>query len=66
MVVQDPLDFDLLPGRDYVYAIKYIVSTLFHVISFPNNGRIVTIDQISFVGPDLTINSMISLNGSYM
>jgi hypothetical protein len=66
MVVQDPLDFDLLLGRDYVYAMKAIVSTLFHVISFPHDGRMVTIDQISFVGPDLTIDPMNSLNGSYM
>jgi hypothetical protein len=66
MVVQDPLDFDLLIGRDYVYAMKAIVSTLFHVIYFPHDGRIVTIDQLSFIGPDLTINPMTSLNGSYM
>jgi hypothetical protein len=66
MVVQDPLDFDLLLGRDYVYSMKAIVSTLFHVISFPHDGRMVTIDQLSFVGPDLTINPMTSLNGSYM
>jgi hypothetical protein len=66
MVVQDPLDFDLLLGRDYVYAMKAIVSTLFHVICFPHDGRMVTIYQLSFVGPDLTINSMNSLNGSYM
>jgi hypothetical protein len=66
MVVQDPLDFDLLLGRDYVYAMKAIMSTLFRVISFPHDGRMVTIDQISFVGPDLTINPMTSLNGSYM
>jgi hypothetical protein len=66
MVVQDPLDFDLLLGRDYVYAMKAIVSTLFHVIYFPHDGRIVAIDKLSFVGPDLTINSMTSLNGSYM
>jgi hypothetical protein len=66
MVVQDPLDFDLLLGRDYVYAMKAIVSTLFRVISFPHDGRMVTIDQLSFVGPDLTINPMTSLNGSYM
>ena len=65
-VVQDPLDFDLLLGQDYVYAMKAIVSTLFHVISFPYNGRMVNIDQLSFVGPDLTINLMTSLNGSYM
>jgi hypothetical protein len=45
---------------------KDIVSTLFHVISFPHDGIIVTIDQFLFVGPELTINSMTSLNGSYM
>jgi hypothetical protein len=66
MVVQDPLDFDLLLGRYYVYAMKAIVSTLFHVIYFPHNGRMMTIDKLSFVGPNLTINSMNSLNGSYM
>jgi hypothetical protein len=66
MVVQDPLDFDLLLGQDYVYAMQAIVSTLFHVISFPHDGRIVTIDQLSFFSPDLTIHSMNSLNGSYM
>jgi hypothetical protein len=66
MVVQDPLDFTLLLGRDYVYAMKAIVSTLFHVISFPHDGRIVTIDQLSFFGPDLIINSMTFLNGCYM
>jgi hypothetical protein len=66
MVVQDPLDFDILLGRDYVYSMKVIVSTLFRVISFPHDGRMVTIDQLSFIGPDLTINPMTSLNGSYM
>jgi hypothetical protein len=52
MVVQDPLDFALLLGRDYVYAMKAIVSTLFCVISFPHNGRVVTIDQLSFIDPN--------------
>jgi hypothetical protein len=66
MVVQDPLDFDLLLGRDYFYAMKVIVSTLFRVIYFPHDGRIVAIDKLSFIGLDLTINSMTSLNDSYM
>ena len=66
MVVQDPLDLDLLLGQDYVYAIKAIVSTLFHVIYFSHDGRMVTIDQLSFIGLDLTINSMTYLNSSYM
>jgi hypothetical protein len=62
MVVRDPLDFSLLLGRDYVYAMKAIVSTLFRVIYFLHNGRIVTIDQLSFIGP----NWVTSLSGSYM
>ena len=66
MVVQDPLDFDLLLGRYYVYAMKDIVSTIFHVIYFPHDVIMVTIDQVLFVGPNLTINPMTSLNESYM
>jgi hypothetical protein len=66
MVFQDPLDFSLLLRWDYLYAMKAIVSTLFCVIYFPHDGRMVTIDQLSFVGPDLTINSMRSLKSSYM
>jgi hypothetical protein len=62
MVVQDPLDFSLLLGRDYVYAMKPIVSNLFRVISFPHNGRVVTVDQLSFIDPAW----IASLNGSYM
>jgi hypothetical protein len=56
------LDFTLLLGQDNVYSMKVIVSTLFHVISFPHDGRIVTINQLSFIGPD----GITSLNGSYM
>jgi hypothetical protein len=66
MVVQDPLDLDLLLEQDYVSSMKAIVSTFFHVISFSHDGRMVTIDQLSFVGPDLIINPMTFLNGSYM
>jgi hypothetical protein len=62
MVVQDSLDFSLLLGRDYVYAMKAIVSTLFHVIYFPHDGRVVTVDQLSFIEPAW----IASLNGSGM
>jgi hypothetical protein len=62
MVVRDPLDFSLLLGRDYVYSMKVVVSTLFRVIYFPHDGRIVTINQLSFICP----NWINSLNGSYM
>jgi hypothetical protein len=62
MVVQDPLDFSLLLGQDYVYAMKAIVSTLFCVISFPHDGQVVTVDQLSFIDPIW----IASLNGSCM
>ena len=52
MVVQGPLDFNLLLGCDYVYAMKVVVSTLFRVMHFPHDGKIVTIDYLSFVTPN--------------
>ena len=50
-VTQGSLDFSLLLGRDYVYAMGAIVSSLFRVVCFPHDGRIVTFDQLSFVRP---------------
>jgi hypothetical protein len=44
IVVQVPLDFNMLLGHDYVYAMNVVVSTLFQVMHFPHNGSIVTID----------------------
>ena len=52
MVIQVPLDFNMLLGRDYVYSMKAIVSTLFHVMYFPHDGKIMTVDQLSLVKPD--------------
>jgi len=64
MVVQGPLYFNLLLGRDYVYAMKVVVSTLFRVMHFPYNGNIVTINQLSFITPDhfITPRNQTSLN----
>ena len=56
------MDFNLLLGRDYVYAMKAVVSTLFCVMSFPHNGNIVTVDQLSFPSLVSTTNNMIPLN----
>ena len=52
MVVQDPLDFNMLLGHDYVYTMRVIVSTLFQVMYFTHDGNIVTIDHLSFIKPD--------------
>jgi hypothetical protein len=47
LVVSGPLDFNMLLGCDYVYAMNVVVSMLFRVMHFPHNGSIVTIDQLS-------------------
>jgi hypothetical protein len=44
IMVQGPLDFNMLLGHDYVYAMNVVVSMLFWVMHFPHNGSIVTID----------------------
>lgn len=48
-VTQGASKFNLLLGREYVYAMGALVSSLFHVIRFPHNGRIMIVDQLSFI-----------------
>ena len=64
MVVQGPLYFNLLLGRDYVYSMKVVVYTLFRVMHFLHAGNIMTIDQLSFVTPDhrITPSNQTALN----
>ena len=68
MVVQGPLDFNLLLRRDYVYTMKVVVSILFRVMYFSRDGNIVTIDQLSFVTPDhrITPSNQTTLNVSHV
>jgi hypothetical protein len=48
IVVQGLLDFNMLDGHDYVYAMNVVVSMLFQVMHFPHNGSIFTIEQLEF------------------
>ena len=47
-VVDEPLDYNILLGRPWVYAMIAIVSTYFRMISFPYKGTIIVINQLSF------------------
>jgi hypothetical protein len=51
-VVNAPLDYNLLLGRSWTYAMKEVVTTVFRVLLFPHERQIVTIDQLSFSRPD--------------
>ena len=53
-VVDVPLDYNILLGSNWMYSMQAIASSLFHVVCFPFNEKIVTIDQTSFKNPSVT------------
>ena len=53
-VVDAPLDYNLLLGRTWSYAMTVVVSSVFQLIKFPHNGKIVTLDQLSYFSSDPT------------
>jgi len=50
-VVDVPLDYNLLLERSWTYAMHVVVATIFWLLCFSHEGRIVTIDQVSFSHP---------------
>ena len=42
------LDYNLLLGRNWIYEMDAIVSSLFHILCFPHEGRIVKFDQMDY------------------
>jgi hypothetical protein len=62
-VVDAPLDYNLLLGRNWTYAMTAVVSFIFRTLCFPHEGKVVTIDQLSFehaspnvsVGPSIPV-----------
>ena len=51
MVIEDPLEINVLLERDYVYAMQAVVSKLFHVMYFNHGKDIVIIIQLDFLDP---------------
>jgi hypothetical protein len=47
-VVDVPLDYSLLLGCNWTYAMTAIVSSIFRTVCFPHDGKIVMIDQLYF------------------
>jgi hypothetical protein len=48
-VVDAPLNYNLLLGCNWTYAMVIVISSIFCTICFPHQGEIVMIDQLSFV-----------------
>ena len=67
MVVQGPLDYNLRLRRDYIYSMVAIVCSLFRVMCFPYEGKMVQlIDQLSFLSSNTATSQMPSLNGLFV
>ena len=47
-VIDAPLDYNLLLGRSWTYAMSAIALAVFRVVVFPHEGKLVTVDQLSF------------------
>ena len=60
-VVDVPLNYNLLLGRNWMYIMQAIASSLFQVICFSFNGKIVMIDQKSFHNPSVNASSSASI-----
>ena len=50
-VVNAQLDYNLLLRRSYMYTMRAVVSTVFHLMMFPHEGNIVTVDQLTYHDP---------------
>ena len=46
--VNTQLDYNLLHGRSYMYAMRAVVSTVFCLMMFPHEGKIVMVDQLTY------------------
>jgi hypothetical protein len=55
-VIDAQLDYNILFGHSYMYAMKPVASSVFRTIMFPHNGKIVTIDQVSHYEPNPSAN----------
>ena len=50
-VIDAPLDYNILLGRSYTYAMSVVPSAVHRKMFFPHNGKIVTIDQLTYHEP---------------
>jgi hypothetical protein len=62
-VVDAPIDYNLLLGHNWNYAMTIVVSSVFCTLCFPHVGKIVMINQLSFAyaSPNAYVGSLIPM-----
>jgi hypothetical protein len=55
------LDYNLLLGRNWTYVMVGVVSFIFRTLCFPHEGKIMTINQLSFAyaSPNASVGPLI-------
>jgi hypothetical protein len=57
-VFDTPLDYNLLLGWSWVDSMHAVMSTLFRVVRFPHQGKVVTVDQLAFFNVDTHVGNV--------
>ena len=52
------LDYNLILGHSWFYAMTIIISSIFRLLFFPHEGKIVTIDQLDYCMSSAQISTM--------
>jgi hypothetical protein len=55
-VIDAPLDYNILFGCSYMYAMKAVASSVFRMMMSPHNGNVVTINQLTHYEPNHSAN----------
>ena len=56
-VVSAPLDYNLLLGRSWFYHMRAVASTIYRLVCFPHQGKIVSIDQLDYCTPNVRFDT---------
>ena len=48
IVLDAQLDYNILLGQSYMYAMSTITSFVFRTMMFPHEDRIITVDQLTY------------------
>ena len=56
-VVDAPTDYNLLLGCSWIHAMTSLVSSVFRVIRFPHQEKIITINQLDYCTLETSIHS---------
>jgi hypothetical protein len=61
-VFDAPLDYHLLLGRSWIDSMRVVVSTLFRVVRFPHQGKVITVDQLAFFNSDTRTGNVLFID----